>query len=111
MVTGDKSVSSMMNESTLKSINTETGKFNWIEYTVLSILLGFSILIGLYYGCIKKNQNTEYEYMWGGKSMKVFPIGLSLIIRYYNFHFLYFISLFFFFFQINVTEIVAIFQV
>ncbi|KAK7603215.1 hypothetical protein V9T40_003214 [Parthenolecanium corni] len=71
-----------MNESILTSPETVINKFNWIEYSVLSILLGFSVLIGLYYGCVKKNQNTEYEYMWGSKSMKVFPIGLSLIISH-----------------------------
>lgn len=70
-----------MNESTLSDVESAVHKFNWIEYTALSTLLGFSMLIGVYYGCVKKNQNTEYEYMWGGKSMKVFPIGLSLIIR------------------------------
>lgn len=86
----------MMNESTSPISDASIDKFDWIEYTVLSILLGFSVLIGLYYGCIKKSQNAEYEYMWGGKSMKVLPIGLSLIIRYYYYNFLYFISLLFF---------------
>lgn len=63
--------------STLETIT----KFNWIEYTTFASLLSVSALIGIYYGCIKGNQNTVSEYMLGGKKMSIFPIAMSLVAR------------------------------
>ncbi len=56
-------------------------KFNSIEYCTFSTLLGLSVLIGLYYGCVKGNQNSTFEYILGGKTMKVLPVAVSLITR------------------------------
>lgn len=72
-----------MNES---AANGPTGPseyvhFDTIEYVVFVIMLGMSALIGVYYGWYKGNQNTVSEYMLGGKSMSVFPIAMSLIVR------------------------------
>lgn len=60
----------------------QISEFNLIEYVTFGSLLAVSGLIGLYYGCIKGNQNTVTEYMLGGKTMSVFPIAMSLIARY-----------------------------
>lgn len=52
------------------------------EYGVFSVMLGVSVVIGLYFGCVKKDGNTVNEYLLGGKKMAVFPIVMSLIARY-----------------------------
>lgn len=44
-------------------------------------MLGLSVLVGLYYGLVAK-QNTVTDYLLGGKHMSVFPITMSLIARY-----------------------------
>ncbi|XP_015365034.1 PREDICTED: sodium-coupled monocarboxylate transporter 1-like [Diuraphis noxia] len=54
-------------------------QLNWmVEYAAFVIMLGLSIVIGLYYGCFSK-QNTVADYLLGGKHMTVFPITMSLI--------------------------------
>ena len=55
--------------------------FDFVEYAVFVIMLAVSVLIGIYYDWYKGNQNTVSEYMLGGKSMSVFPVAMSLIIR------------------------------
>ncbi|KAL3275706.1 hypothetical protein HHI36_020455 [Cryptolaemus montrouzieri] len=52
--------------------------FSWYDYLLFTIVLGFSCLIGVYFGCIKK-QNTKKDYLLGGKQMKVWPIAISLV--------------------------------
>lgn len=54
--------------------------FNWVEYTVFCSMLGFSTLIGIYYGCYKQ-QNTVSAYLLGGKKMSIFPVTISLVAR------------------------------
>ena len=66
----------LQNETLPKSIH-----FDFAEYIVFVIMLAMSALIGVYYGWYKGNQNTVSEYMLGGKSMSVFPIAMSLIVR------------------------------
>lgn len=54
-------------------------QLNWMaEYAAFVIMLGLSVVIGLYYGCISK-QNTVNDYLLGGKHMSVFPITMSLV--------------------------------
>ncbi|KAL5235937.1 hypothetical protein ACI65C_003347 [Semiaphis heraclei] len=54
-------------------------QLNWMaEYAAFIIMLGLSIVIGIYYGFYSK-QNTVNDYLLGGKHMSVFPITLSLI--------------------------------
>lgn len=58
-------------------------QLSWkIEYVAFAVVLGLSIVIGLYYGCVKGKQNTIEEYLLGGKHMSVFSIAMSLIARY-----------------------------
>lgn len=56
--------------------------FGWFDYTIFSIMLGVSALIGIYFGCFGSKQSTTNEYLLGGKTMKVLPIVISLVSRY-----------------------------
>lgn len=57
--------------------------FGWTDYTLFGSLLGISILIGIYFGfCDKKKQDNTTEYLMGGKTMKYFPVAMSLIARW-----------------------------
>ncbi|KAL3275705.1 hypothetical protein HHI36_020454 [Cryptolaemus montrouzieri] len=58
--------------------NTKRISFSWYDYLLFSIVLGFSSLIGVYFGCFK-DQNTKKEYLLGGKQMKIWPIAISLV--------------------------------
>ncbi|KAK4876940.1 hypothetical protein RN001_009446 [Aquatica leii] len=42
-------------------------------------MLGFSALIGIYFGCFGSKQNSAREYLLAGQTMKVFPVAMSLI--------------------------------
>ena len=55
--------------------------FDAAEYAVFILILVLSALVGVYHGYCKGNQNTVNEYMLGGKSMSVFPVAMSLIVR------------------------------
>lgn len=52
-----------------------------VEYAAFAVMLGLSVVIGLYYGCVEGKQNTVSEYLLGGKHMSVLPITMSLIAR------------------------------
>ncbi|VVC39883.1 Sodium/solute symporter [Cinara cedri] len=57
-----------------------TGELSWMaEYAAFAVMLGLSMMIGLYYGCVEAKQNTVNDYLLGGKHMSVFPITMSLI--------------------------------
>lgn len=62
-------------------MNTSVRQFDLLEYAVFGFMLGISMLVGIYYGCYKKNQNSINEYLLGGKSMAVIPVTLSLFAR------------------------------
>lgn len=53
------------------------------EFAAFAVMLGLSVVIGLYYGCVEGKQNTVSDYLLGGKHMSVFPITMSLIARYF----------------------------
>ncbi|KAG8239905.1 hypothetical protein J437_LFUL019502 [Ladona fulva] len=56
--------------------------FSILDYTIFTIMLVLSAVIGVYYAFFaKKKQNTTSEYLMGGKSMGVFPVSMSLISR------------------------------
>lgn len=56
-------------------------KFLWYDYVFVTIMLGISIGLGIFFGCFSKKQSTANEYLLGGKQMKVIPVVLSLIAR------------------------------
>lgn len=76
----------MTNNSAMPLLSNENATphhihFDAAEYTVFIGILALSALIGVYFGYYKGNQNTINEYMLGGKTMSVFPIAMSLIVR------------------------------
>lgn len=54
--------------------------FNSADYIMFIVMMLLSAFIGVYYGCIKK-QDSVSEYLHGGKNMSIFPIAMSLISR------------------------------
>uniref|UniRef100_A0A2S2Q026 Sodium-coupled monocarboxylate transporter 2 n=1 Tax=Sipha flava TaxID=143950 RepID=A0A2S2Q026_9HEMI len=55
-------------------------QLNWtVECVAFVIMIGLSVVVGLYYGCVQGKQNTISEYLLGGRHMAVLPITMSLI--------------------------------
>lgn len=63
-------------------------KFGWPDYLVFVFMLLSCAMIGVYFGFIqkkpKKGTEDESDYLVGGRKMKVFPVAMSLIARYYQ---------------------------
>lgn len=59
-------------------------RFSWPDYLLFTFMLILCIMIGIYFGFVKKEKNTESgeDYLMGGRSMLVFPIALSLIASF-----------------------------
>lgn len=57
-----------------------TQKFSLFDYFMFVIMLFLCILIGIYFGFMRNN-NTESDYLMGGRTMSVIPIALSLVAR------------------------------
>lgn len=56
-------------------------RFDAVDYTIFIGLLSFSALIGIYYGFIaKRKQDNRNEYLLASRTMKLFPIAVSLIV-------------------------------
>jgi Na+/proline symporter len=68
-----------MNETILVTIQ-NVKHFNWAEYLVFGGMLLVSVLIGIYFGCVK-GQHTVSEYLLGSRKMRLFPVAMSLIAR------------------------------
>ncbi|KAJ8958138.1 hypothetical protein NQ318_006075 [Aromia moschata] len=41
--------------------------FSWYDYTLFTVMLAISGMIGIYFGCFGNKQNTAKEYLMGGK--------------------------------------------
>lgn len=54
--------------------------FSWSDYCLFSILLGVSLLIGVYFAIFSK-QNSTAEYLYGGKHMHYIPVAISILAR------------------------------
>ncbi|XP_026284118.2 sodium-coupled monocarboxylate transporter 1 [Frankliniella occidentalis] len=52
--------------------------FHPADYTLFVLMMLMSALIGVYYGCYKR-QDSVSEYLHGGKTMSVLPVAMSLI--------------------------------
>ncbi|KAF2898113.1 hypothetical protein ILUMI_08055 [Ignelater luminosus] len=68
----------MEQNSTVKISNVLLS-FSWIDYTLFTLMFGLSAIIGIYYGCTGNKQATTKDYLHGGKTMKTFPIAMSLM--------------------------------
>lgn len=58
-----------------------TQKFSVMDYFMLITMLILCILVGIYFGFLRNNNNTEADYLMGGRTMSVIPIALSLVAR------------------------------
>lgn len=58
-----------------------TQKFSVMDYFMLITMLILCILVGIYFGFLRTNNNTEADYLMGGRTMSVIPIALSLVAR------------------------------
>jgi Na+/proline symporter len=56
--------------------------FGWLDFSVFGMMLGFSALIGVYFGFFDKKQESRVDYLFGGKTMKTLPVAVSLVARY-----------------------------
>ncbi|KAJ3634558.1 hypothetical protein MTP99_007510 [Tenebrio molitor] len=52
--------------------------FSWYDYILFCVMLVFSSIIGIYFGCFGTKQRTVNEYLLGGNSMKPLPVAISL---------------------------------
>lgn len=52
--------------------------FDWGDYTVLAAMLVISCLIGTFYACFSKKQETSQDFLLGGSDMGTFPMAMSL---------------------------------
>lgn len=56
-------------------------RFSWPDYVVFIAMFIFCLMIGVYFGFIKKAV-SEDDYLVGGRNMSVFPIALSLVASF-----------------------------
>lgn len=55
--------------------------FSWYDYLIFVVMMGMSIVIGIYFGCFGTKQESIEEYLVGKKQMTVIPTAVSLISR------------------------------
>ncbi|XP_014222830.1 sodium-coupled monocarboxylate transporter 1-like [Trichogramma pretiosum] len=55
--------------------------FGWSDYCLFGILIGCSLLIGLYLAIFSK-QNSFSEYLYGGKHMHYIPVAISILASF-----------------------------
>ncbi|XP_055905168.1 sodium-coupled monocarboxylate transporter 2-like [Eupeodes corollae] len=53
--------------------------FGAVDYTVFTLLLVISAVIGVYFGFFSGDNDTTDEYLLGGKRMKPWPVAVSLV--------------------------------
>ncbi|CAF2743440.1 unnamed protein product [Rotaria sp. Silwood2] len=51
----------------------------WVDYSMLVLLLGFSVSIGIYQGCFRSKQLTTNEFLIADGRMKILPTAMSLL--------------------------------
>lgn len=52
--------------------------FSWVDYTVLGTMLVVSCMIGTFYACFSKKQETSEDFLLGGSDMGTIPMAMSL---------------------------------
>lgn len=57
-------------------------KFDLSDYGVCIAMLGVSAGIGVFYAIAGRKQNTTKEFLFGGKTMNVIPVGLSVLATF-----------------------------
>ncbi|XP_044753033.1 sodium-coupled monocarboxylate transporter 1-like isoform X2 [Coccinella septempunctata] len=56
-------------------------RFDWQDYGSFVAMLFLCVLVGFYFGFIKKSENAQ-EYLMGGRNMQIFPVSMSLLASY-----------------------------
>lgn len=67
--------------SDIDNIIAELQRFTWPDYFVFIAMFVLCILIGIYFGFMKKSIG-ESDYLMGGRNMLVLPIALSLVASF-----------------------------
>lgn len=62
-------------------MNIIKNEFTWPDYAVFLIMLIICLLIGVYFGFIKVSKNVK-DYLIGSENMTVWPVTISLVVRY-----------------------------
>lgn len=52
-----------------------------VDYVIFSLVLCISAGIGIFFGCIKKQKNTD-EFLLGNRKMGILPVSLSLLASF-----------------------------
>lgn len=76
-----------MSGLSIDEVRVELQKFAWQDYSVFLLMLAICAGIGVYFGFIEKKSKAitdETDYLVGGRRMKIFPVAMSLIARYYK---------------------------
>ena len=60
----------------------EIPQFSPWDYVVFSMVLLFSALIGIFYGCRGGGQKTTKEFFMADRQMGAFPVALSLLASF-----------------------------
>lgn len=55
--------------------------FKIYDYIIFVIILLGSTGIAIYYGCFGNQQSSAKEYLLAGRSMKIWPVAISLTAR------------------------------
>lgn len=56
--------------------------FSVYDYIVFAIMLGISLLIGLYYALKDRKKKTVDEFLLGGRKLKIFPVAMSILASF-----------------------------
>ncbi|XP_069699584.1 sodium-coupled monocarboxylate transporter 1-like [Periplaneta americana] len=58
--------------------------FGWLDFSLFGLMLGFSALIGVYFGCCEKKLESRVDYLFGGKNLKILPVAVSLVASHFS---------------------------
>lgn len=58
--------------------------FGWLDFSVFGLMLGSSALIGIYFGFCDKKQESRVDYLFGGKTLTVLPVAVSLVASHFS---------------------------
>lgn len=69
-----------MSEIDVVEVRKSFQHFSLIDYSVFVFMLTICVLVGIYFGLIKKQTSTQ-DYLMGGRNMKLIPVCFSLVAR------------------------------
>ncbi|XP_069699571.1 sodium-coupled monocarboxylate transporter 2-like [Periplaneta americana] len=68
-----------VNSTVFETVANKMLQFGWLDFTLFTLMLTLSILIGIYFGFWGKKEDTPKEYLHGGKKMSTAPVAVSLM--------------------------------